>query len=270
MNKLNVITGLPRSGSTLVCNILNQNPKFWATGTSTLPQFVGTAINIWTNSLEIKGDLSRDKEGTEKRINHSLRSFCDSWHQRNDDRKIIFDKSRGWSHNLLALRALYPESRAIVIVRDLRNIFASIEKQHRKNPLFDGAGGSNEKTLFARADSMFSPKGLIGSPIVGVEDIIRRKLPAIFVKFEQLSSFPMQVMKDIYQYLEEPYFAHDFNNIENTATDVDAMYNFKYPHQGAGAVRPTDPNEWMNFMNEELANTIMGRFPFYNNFFGYK
>lgn len=268
MKKLNVICGLPRSGSTLLCNILNQNPRVFASSTSILPQIVSNTINLLSNSAELKGGLIHNKELTEARIDNSLRAFCSSWYLHKQD-FIIFDKSRGWSHNLLALRRIYPQSKAIVIVRDLRNVFASVEKQHQKNPLLDQAANPGEKTIYGRADNLFSPKGMIGGPIEGVEDIIRRKLPVMIIKYEQLCNFPNEVMAEVYQYLEEPLFIHDFNDVKNTATDVDGLYLNKFPHEGSGKVRPTNPNGWVDFLDEELADKIMVRFPLYNKFFGY-
>jgi sulfotransferase len=266
---MHVITGLPRSGSTLLCNILNQNPKFWATSTSILPQLCSGVVNMWSNSVEIKSDMGREKDATEQRLRGSLRAFCDTWHRRDDGRAIIFDKSRGWSHNLILLRELYPDAKVLVTVRDLKNVFSSVEKQHRKTPLLNEATGPLEKTIFDRADKMFSPQGLIGSPITGVEDILRRKLNVYWVKFDQLSKFPVEVMREIYGYLEEPQFTHDFENIINTSTDPDSLYNFKFPHKGEGKVQPSDPHEWKNFMSDELAQLISGRFPLFNSHFGY-
>ena len=40
MKNFNIITGMPRSGSTLLCNILSQNPAFHAGATSPLPEMV--------------------------------------------------------------------------------------------------------------------------------------------------------------------------------------------------------------------------------------
>jgi sulfotransferase len=220
--------------------------------------------------MEMKGALVNDRGATEARMHRSLKSFCDSWHHRDDGREVIFDKSRGWAHNLLALRKIYPESKVILTVRDLRNVFSSIEKQHRKNPLLDSVQSSNEKTIYGRADNMFAPKGLIGGPIEGVKDVIRRKTPAMMIKYEQLVAFPAQVVQEIYQYLGEDPFEHDFKDVKSTATDVDGLYNHKFPHKGSGEVKPTDINEWTNYYTQELANIIMNRFPMYNNFFGYK
>jgi len=266
---MHVITGLPRSGSTLLCNIINQNPRFWATSTSPLPQLCSNLISIWSTSVEIKGMLSQNRAKTEERLERSLRAFCAAWHQRDDERSIIFDKSRGWSHNIISLRATYPKSKVLVCIRDLKSIFASIEKQHQRTPLLNEAADLNSKTIFDRADKMFAPQGLIGSPIVGVEDVIRRNFNVFWVKYEQLARFPNEVMRQIYQYLEEPYFSHNFTDIKNTATDPDAFYNFKFPHKGDGQVQPVDPEEWRKYLSSDLAQTIMGRFPFYNSRFNY-
>lgn len=266
---MHVITGLPRSGSTLLCNILNQNPKFWASSTSPLTQLCSNIVSIWSSSIEVKGDLSRDREATEERMRRSLKSFCDSWHQRDDGRSVIFDKSRGWTHNMLSLRSIYPDSKVLVCIRDLKSVFASVEKQHQKTPLLDDAKDIKSKSLFDRADKMFSPQGLIGGPIIGIEDIVRRNLDVIFIKYEQLARFPNEVMRKVYEYLGEPYYSHNFSDVKNTATDPDAFYNFKFPHKGSGEVSPADPNEWKKFISPDLAQTIMERFPFYNNQFKY-
>ena len=122
--KLNVICGLPRSGSTLFCNLLNQNNKFWATSTSNLPQMLNAISHTW-NSVEVKNLLEKQKEETEERMWCSMRSFIEGWHNR-EGKEVIFDKSRGWSSNNLMLKHLYPNSKIIVFVRDLRNIFSSI------------------------------------------------------------------------------------------------------------------------------------------------
>lgn len=266
---MHVIAGLPRSGSTLLCNILNQNPGFWATSTSPLPGFVNACIAQWSNSLEVKGRLQEDREGTEKRLQRTVRALCEAWHYR-EDGKVVFDKSRGWNNTLMALRQAFPESRALIVVRDPRNVFASIEKQHQKNPLLDEFKTGNDKTIMSRADKMLAPNGLVGACINGVEDMIRRKLPLMFIKYEQMCKFPSEVLREIYQYLGVDQFDHDFENVINTATDPDGFYNFKYPHEGSGKVIPTDENAWTQFFNQELGNLIINRYPLYANFFGYK
>ncbi len=268
MKSLNVVTGLPRSGSTLLCNILNQNLEFHASSTSTLPIIMANASLAFSSSVEIQGELIRDREATELRMCNSLRAFANAWHSQD---KIIFDKSRGWASHTLLLQQLFPESLSIIMVRDLRAVFGSVEKQHRVNPILDLGNTPQEKTIFTRADKMFSPQGLIGGPIVGIEDVLRRNLnKTMIVQYEAFCENPGMVLERIYSKLSGvSYFEHDFTDVQKTAEEVDALYLHKFPHEGSGKVEPTDPNEWRTYVSPDLANTIFNRYPFYNQRLGY-
>ena len=264
---MHVITGLPRSGSTLLCNILNQNPGFLATSTSELPMFLSQITHSWTGSIDVKNELNRDREATERKMLRTMRAYVEAWHKSD---KLVFDKSRGWSNNILMLHKLFPEAKALVMVRDLRNVFASIEKQHRKFPLLDDAQDLRSKTLYTRADLMFGPEGVVGGPIIGIEDIIRRKHKNIlFIRFEDFVKNPSGYMNSIYKFLGKDLFEHDFDNIKNTATDPDGFYLHKYPHEGSGKVESSDPEEWKSFVSDDLAKTIMERFADFNRHFEY-
>lgn len=266
---MHVIAGLPRSGSTLLCNLFNQNPRFFASSTSEIPIIVGKLIHHFSTGVEIKGELARDRVHTEDRIRRSIKAFLGGWyHEQLGQGKIVFDKCRAWPHHTLALRELYPDSKVIILVRDLREVFASIEKQHRKTPLLDDVGTSTAKTIYDRADRMFSPGGLIGNPLEGIKDIIDRGLDALFVRFEDLVEYPERTLNKIYCYLLEEPFEHDYENVVNTATDPDHLYLFKFPHKGEGKVEPPPP-QWQNYMSDDLALTIMAQFGWFNERFRY-
>ena len=267
--KLHVVTGLPRSGSTLLCNILNQNPKFWSTSTSALSNLLSVVSHTLANSPEVKGLLQCNREQTEHRMKAAAQAFVKEWHSIHD-REIVFDKSRSWTHNSLLLNSLYPDAKMLVTVRDLRSVFGSCEKQHRKNPILDEAKDLNSKTLYSRADTMFSPDGLIGGPIVGIQDILNRKVDVFFVKYEDFAADPTLIMSRVYGYLGEENFEHDFENVENTAKDPDYLYMHKYPHKGEGKVAMVDKDEWKTYFSQDIADIIMQRFKDFNTYFGYR
>ena len=269
--KFHVVTGLPRSGSTLLCNVLNQNPRFYASSTSFLLPIVNSIIASWSNSIEIKNLLDKEKIKTELRMHSSLRAFTDAW-CRVEKGEIYFDKSRGWTLSHLLLRKIYPDAKFLVMVRDIRNVFASIEKQYVKNPMLEEAISPVGKTVYHRADHYFSPENLIGAPLRGIEDILSRKANknVLFVIYEQFSNEPKIVMDKIYKFIGEDYFDHNFDNVVNTSIDPDAYYLYKYPHKGEGKILPCDIDEWKMYITDELAETIMDKFSVYNNFFGYK
>lgn len=234
-----------------------------------MPQVLAGIIKTWSDAPEMRGALARDEHATRDRLKRSLRAFCDGWYQDKED-KIIFDKSRGWASNTMALRSIYPKSKVIILVRDLRDIFSSVEKHHQKEPLLDQGMDNINKTIWKRADGMFSPEGMIGGPIEGVMDVIRRKLDTLTVKYEQLVERPKSVMTEVYEYLEEDPFEHDFDKVENQAEDLDALHLNKYPHEGTGKVTPSKPDGWKDVYTQDLAAKIMGRFTTYNMAFDYK
>ncbi len=209
--KFNVVTGLPRSGSTLLCNVLNQNPKFFASDTSILPGVVSKMINQWSNSTELRGMLINRKEELVDTLRRICRGICLNWHNR--ESPTIFDKSRGWTANLLLLFELFPQAKAIVTIRHPLNIIASAEKQHRKSGvvLNDGAIPLRE-----RIEGLIGKGGMVVGSMVGTLDIIHRKLQnrVFILRCEDFTEDPRTTMMRIYSYLEEPYFDHNFN-VEN-------------------------------------------------------
>lgn len=239
-------------------------PSFFASSTSPLPAILNVLAHTWSGSPEIRAGLIRDRDSLEESLREATRGFVDGFYRRRS-KEIIFDKSRGWSTNLLMLWDLYPEAKVIVTIRDLRNIFASVEKQHRKTALFDDASDTKGKTIYTRADTQFSPHGLIGGPLEGIQDIINRGLGkhVFWLPMEDMTKAPVHVLFELYKYLDLPAFNHDIANVENTAEDVDAAYLFKFPHHGSGKINPTDPHEWSNYMSKELGDLIINRFMWY-------
>jgi hypothetical protein len=219
-------------------------------------------VNIWSENPDIKGGLLPERrEETESKLDRSAKAFCAAW---SDTDKIVFNKSRGWAMNIEMLKHLYPGAKVIVTVRDLREVFASFEKQNQKNPMLHLGAHS----LLDRANNMFSPKGMIGSTLEGVQDILYRQQDVFFLKYEDFVRDPEQMMNRVYCHLDLPEFEHDFDNVVNTATDPDHLYLNKYPHTGSGSVEPRPP-AWHKFMAPAIADGIMQGREWYNQRFGY-
>jgi len=269
MENLHFITGLPRSGSTLLCNILNQNPEFYASSTSPLPAFVNAIVNTASRSEEMKSELIGNEELTNKRMTLVIKSLIVHWYAENKE-KIIFDKSRGWSFESLLIADLLPGSRFILCVRDMRGVFGSVEKQHAKNPHFDLATNPNEKTILDRADKMLSPNGFIGQCVIGSNDLYARVPNRVYVlNYESFVRNPEMHLSEIYEFLKLDKYAHDFENVQNVSTDKDGLYHNKFPHKGEGKVIAPPRQAWQEYIPQDLAQTIFARYPQYNKNFGY-
>src|SRR5262245_4023245 len=80
------IAGLPRSGSTLLCNILAQNPRFHATATSGALDILFNVRNVWDDFIH---------DGNNEGRRRVFRAVLDAFYA-DIARPIIFDKSRSW------------------------------------------------------------------------------------------------------------------------------------------------------------------------------
>jgi sulfotransferase len=268
--KFHVIAGMPRSGSTLLCNVLNQNPRFYASSTSCMAQTMRQISGLWSRSPEIKSELIRDKEETTARMARAARALVEAWYDGKGE--VVFDKGRFWNLNAAILHQLFPDAQLFVCVRDLRSVFASIEKQHAKNPILDDAGNPVEITAYNRADRMFGPQGMLGQQIMGIEDLLRRRFGFVqIVQYETFVSNPQLVLDRIYTATKEESFEHDFENVKPSAgsTDVDGLYNDKFPHEGVGKIEARE-EDWREHVPQDIAGLIMQRFAGYNRAFGYQ
>lgn len=225
MRKIHFIGGLPRSGSTLLTNILMQNPRFAATATSSLLEFLLQVRDNW-NKLEGHKVFAegQDKWGV-------IRAILDSYH--NTDRPVIFDKNRGWSTHIEFLEKVTNTSvRVVACVRNLEDICTSFEKLFRKNRADGEIHGefSNPKmkTIDGRISVWTSDEGVIGRPYVSLMDTVQRGLGdrILFFPYEGWSSNPDFWFPKLYEFVGEEYFEHDFDNIEQRIRENDAGYGW--------------------------------------------
>ncbi len=225
MRKIHYIGGLPRSGSTLLTNILLQNPKFATTATSSLLDLMLQIRDGW-NKLEGHKNYpeGQDKWGV-------IRSIMQNYH--NTDKSIIFDKNRGWSSHIEFVEKVTGEqARIIACVRNLEDICSSFEKLFRKNRA-DGEihgefNNTQMKTIDGRVSVWTSDEGVIGRPYVSLLDTIQRGLGdrIMFFPYESWTSNPDFWFKKLYEFVGEDYYQHDFNNIEQTIRENDAGYGW--------------------------------------------
>ena len=210
-------SSLPRAGSTLLQNILAQNPDIYATPTSGVLELIFAARGNYTNSPEFKAqDAELMRQGFLAFCQHGMKGFYEAI----TDKKYVVDKSRGWGIHYDFLNLVNPEPKIICMVRDLRDIFASMEKNYRKNPdKQDGVvdWSKMQGTTVPKRIDIWAQNPPVGMAIERLSEIFRMGLDSkmLFVKFEDLCLYPEQQMIRIYDYLGIPYFQHDFDNVQD-------------------------------------------------------
>jgi sulfotransferase len=231
------INGMPRSGSTLLCNILAQNPEFHVTATSGLSEIVRGIHEFWKTSPIIKASETSEKQ---LRI---IKDLFQSYHS-DTDRPTVFNKSRAWAGMIeLVENALNRPIKIITTTRDISSILASMEKLYRKeikniNSPFQSS--PQMTTLEGRINVWAASDGLIGGTYNAILDAIYRghRDKFHFVNYENLTKNPQDTIKDVYQFLDKPYYNHNFKNVQQYTKENDAEHGFTDLHTIRPDIQP--------------------------------
>lgn len=244
MKKIFFQASLPRAGSTLLQNIMGQNPDFYVTPTSGVLELVFAARGNYSNSPEFKAqDSELMKKGFLNFCNKGLQGFYDGV----TDKPYVIDKSRGWGYYHDFLDSFYPNPKIICMVRDPRDIFASMEKNFRKNPHLDLGLANNAEmrglTTEARID-IWVQNPPVGLAFERLYQILREKNDRHihFIKFETLTRQPKKEIEKLYSYLELPSYEHDFNNIQQITQEDDSVYGAFGDHKIQPSIQPSVSN----------------------------
>lgn len=220
------ISGMPRSGSTLLANILNQNPGIRATPTSGLCPLLIQTNHAWHNIPEIRASASAlDRVSV-------LRSMFEGYHA-NIEQQVVINKSRGWVTAVEMLTYIF-ETRPKILVtyRDLPSILSSCEKLFRRefaSPKSTAQWGSNMETIEGRLAFWTGSDQMVGGAYNRIRDCVMRghRQCLHFVNFDELTSNPARVMQSVYDFLGLlPNSCHDFSNVAQTTYENDSEHGF--------------------------------------------
>lgn len=235
MNKtLHLISGLPRSGSTLITNILKQNPEIHGESVSSLSTIFGS-INASWSELEPNKEYNNVDAKT-----GVLKSVLQGYYE-HIDKPIVVDKDRGWIPLIPQLESILGRKMKIIVcVRNPAEILASFEKLRKDNPLFFTRAdvflkeGSN---ISSRAYYYAGPEGPLGLSHRNLKDAITMGYldRFLFVDYNRYCNSPKSQTKRIYDFLELEPFEHDFENITQTEEYNDLVVGLPNLHK----IKPT-------------------------------
>lgn len=234
MRKYHFISGLPRSGSTLLSGILLQNPRFHAGMSSPVGALINAVMNTSRNN-----ELSVFM--TEEKTRRLVRSVFDAYYDDVAPAEVIFDTNRQWSTQLSLINAMETDAKVIACVRNPAWVMDSIEKLVRKNPfqksrLFQS--DAERATVYSRSDVLARQDRLIGYAWSALKeayysDDAERLL---LVEYDILCQSPLETLKLIYKFIDEPWFDHDFENVEYSADEFDQQLDTSGLHRVARKV----------------------------------
>jgi sulfotransferase len=263
-------SSLPRSGSTLIQNILGQNPSIHTTPTSGIFEMLMGTRTIYTDGQEFK---AQDPKQMENGYKGFLKSGVYGFYEAITDKSYVIDKSRGWGMEWKFINEYDPDPKIICMVRDLRGIFASLEKKYRKNPMLDHhianwqtlTGNTTEKRI--QHWQINPPTGQSLDRLYQVfQEGISDKI--LFVKFENLCTQPNIELKRIYNYFDLPYYQHDFDNIQQITHEDDSVYGVFGDHKIRHSLE-LPPNDYKQVLGEVGCNYIVEQYKWFYEIFNY-
>lgn len=233
------ICGMPRSGSTILGNILAQNPQFYVGPTSALVEILTTMRSGFEKIAEFRA--APNEEAMMGSLRGALFGFFEPVKQ-----PVVFDRSRSWLFELEMLEVLLRgKAKVLVPVRDITEILVSFERLWRDNKAYrtlaqQEASPVEFRSLEGRCNVWLQPAAPVGRPYVAIQDALTRGFRdrMHFIHFDDLSRNPAAEMQKIYNFLELPPFPHDFENVQQVIIEDDLVYGIKGLHDIRKAVRP--------------------------------
>lgn len=230
------ISGLPRSGSTLMGAVLRQNPRFHAGMSSPVASLFEGIIAQCSAGSEISTMVNQPQRA---RI---LRGLFESYYA-DCSAEVIFDTNRAWTAQLPALMTLFPEAKVICCVRDVAWVMDSLERQFRSNAfentkLFNNP--AERSTVYTRVEAMANANRLVGFPWHALREACYSEHAGriILVEYDLVTNRPKDVFKLVYEFLGEPWFEHDFENVAYDAPEFDAQLGLDGLHRVHPKVEP--------------------------------
>jgi sulfotransferase len=251
-------SSMPRSGSTLLQNILAQNPRFYCSATSGLNEMLWASRSVYSKGPEFK---AQDVDQMKSAFLSYCRGAMKGYYEGLTDKPIAIDKSRGWIQYYDWIKQFWPNPRFLVTVRDLRAVLSSMEKLFHKNQHMEEwsekpGSIAHLLTLDSRVRHWLNTAP-VGVQVLRLNGLIQTGIirHMHIVRFEDLTARPRETMKKVYAYLEEPEFEHDFEHVEQLTVEDDAYHPTYGDHKVREAVKPV-PNDFEQTLGKEICELV--------------
>jgi sulfotransferase len=220
--KIFFMSGLPRSGGTLLSSILNQNPNIYSSPTSPLLQM----LFEFEKCFNFNNSLNFDRNDA---LTFVLKNISKNFYS-DQNKKYIIDKHHSWADTKaveLISKYITEDIKIICPVRDIVEVLASfnsiIEKNiiKNKNNFID----NNVETYTypdkpmpdRRAEVLMMPDKDIAAILYGMSFAKNPKFRHMFhfIEYNDIVANPKKVLDDLYDYLEIEKFNHIFEGLES-------------------------------------------------------
>lgn len=262
MKLIHFTSGLPRACSTLLQNLIAQNPQYHATATSPLHEIGYIARDVFQTE-EAKAITG---PAMESMYFNYVRGGCQSAFDQLTDRPVVVDKCRSYLGHLDQLFKIFPDAKVLVPVRDIRGILCSLEKKRRTHPspfvAVEKANPANFTTTEKRVHAWLQTPP-VGIAIERLHDAVTRFRDRLhFVHAEELTAHPEDTMRKVWGFLGTTFTDHDFDNVQQYTTEVDVGWPYG-DHIIRQKVAPL-PVDWHDILGRQFSDALQQKFNWIN------
>ena len=228
------LSGLPRSGITLLGAILEQNPNIYVGATSPVLEFL---VNFDNTFKFNKTYHAFPKDDFRVR---TISRIPDDWYS-DVDKPIIIDKNHGWAGAIPYAELFSGNIKIICTVRSILEILSSWILLNRKSP--NSFIDKDLKRLnFALTDDyrcdllMRENYGNVEQALYALKKGLTEHPNCLhLIEYDDLINNTENIINGIYRFLKLPTYKHKYDNIEHINLENDLSHGMSEMHK----VKPT-------------------------------
>lgn len=239
MPKFFFLSGLPRSGSTLLGSIIGQRPDFTVTPTSPILDLL-CATNDTFNMLNQQYTFDFETKS------HNVYAALIEGYFKDVATPYVLDKHRGYPRNVVPLKMFFsPDPKILCTVRPIADVIASyitlIQRNGDEDNFVDVGLAAKGQSFTTENRAMFLWSNFLSNAVeslrIGMENF-RENLH--LVRYDDLVERPGETMDSIYGFFGTDGFSHRFDEIENRCgEDKDAAWGLRNLHKIRGSLKKT-------------------------------
>ena len=235
------MAGLPRSGSTLLKSILNQNPNIHANPVSPVMELMYHTEEYLKQSEQY---LGYPKPKSAYKI---ISSYIENYYFDREE-SVIIDHCRAWTNNIERIKTyITPNPKIICPVRDIVEILTSfITMVHRNDDQVSFIDQHLiEKGVTVDDDNrcqyLMSDEGIVEQALWAQSQAFIKNdtRHLLMIEYNDLVNAPDETMRRIYDFLEMDNYNHNFKNVENHHRENDDQWYLKDMHYVRKEVKKT-------------------------------
>jgi sulfotransferase len=235
------LSGLPRSGTTLLGAILEQNPDIYVGATSPVLEFLLSFDNTFNFN---KTYHAFPKEDFRVR---TLSRIPDDWYS-DIDRPIIIDKNRGWPRVIPYAKLFTDNIKIICTVRSVLEILSSWILLNRKSPGSFIDKGLKKLSLALTDDNrceylMQEASGDVEQALYSLKSGFTDHSNFLhLIEYDDLINDTENTINGIYNFLELPTYKHKYDNIGHINQENDMVHGMPEMHNVKSTISRSENN----------------------------